>query len=347
MTSAMLFLLLALVAGVTMATEIEENITDIASVDDICNNDDDAADVCLACSSLAFQVDITVEICCQSKEAFIFCDACMNDQDSCKVVIAETEALKTMYDEYSDDVDNDVMGESDDADYNMKEVNGIFPDESSAVGVQKRFGKLFVGGPKRYRSSRYSIGKRSDDGIDLDKRFGRLFTGFGSLYRKGSGKRFGKLFTGSRSLFGKRSDEGEGQVDKRYGQVYMGGLFNGRGRNRLFGKRTFDADELDSGADKRFGKLFTFGKRGLDYSDEDDSVEGDLTPLEKRYGSLFVNSRFGKRDGGVDDADNDTYNMDKRFGRLHLNRMKSWGNRFLLGKRYGRLFAGRRKYYFG
>lgn len=336
-----LFLLIC--AGVAMATGAEVAASDTA-VDNLCQGDDDAANVCLGCSSLPFQTDISFESCCLDKESFIFCDACLTDEESCKIVIAETEDVKTMYDDYSSDVDDDVT--SDVAydsleDYNENDMSDLFQENQNGVDVQKRFGRLYVTSPKRF--GRLLFGKRSGQEPEIDKRYGRLFTGYRPLFgRRNTGKRFGRLFTGSRSRFGKRSDFDDSAIEKRYGRVFMGG----KPRLRYYGKRSEDSEEV-SETDKRFGRLFTFRKR--DINDLEDSLSSEIgaTPAEKRYGSLFVSSPFGKRIYGDDVDERD---RDKRYGRLYMNSSNRWrspGNRFLLGKRFGRLFTGGRKYYFG
>lgn len=328
MRSYSLLLCLSLCVWVTTATEGEENISDTVG-DNICKADEEAAKLCLACSSLPFQAEISYDMCCQDKESFIFCDACTHDQEACKIVVDEAEDVKTMYDDYSSDVDGDDYN-----DYNSEELNDMIQDDNTDIGVQKRYGKLFVTSPKRF--GRLFFGKRDGREIDLNKRFGRLFTG----RRNRNSKRYGTLYTGSKYWFGKRSDDS--MMDKRFGRIYMGS--GGRGRFRMFGKRSFGDDFSDEllDTDKRFGRLFT-GKRGIEW---DDFGEDDANPLEKRFGSLFVSSKFGKR-SGLDEGDED---VEKRFGRLYMNRMKSWRrptNGYILGKRFGKLFTGSRRYYFG
>lgn len=355
MISMATVLVLLACSSLTIASESMDNI-----LDNQCKNDDDKASKCLTCSSLEFNDRITFDSCCSDNNKFLVCDACVEDNDSCKVLMQEYEDIDEIYRDYIDGVDDNY---STDDYYDANDVDDFLfnNDKPAGIDVQKRYGKLFMKNPKRY--GRIFFGKRDSgsDFEDMDKRFGRLYMGSGSYFGKRdvADKRFGRLYLGSGSYFGKRgmdigSDDlnnGEdftsGDVDKRYGQLLFGSSNSSpKGRRlKLFGKR----DGVDSEFpqyDKRYGRLFTngkykFGKRDMEL------VDSDLAPFEKRYGSLFV-SKFGKRDEYSDEEADGS--MDKRFGRLYMNKIRLFSKppkRLGVDKRFGRLFTGRRKYYFG
>lgn len=279
-----------------------------------CDTNEEVAKVCGQCSSLPFDVYTPSAACCSVKNAFLFCEACVKDQKACKTLMEEIEEANSFSEEQYDDVD-DYYDESEDYD-----------DDTGVSNVDKRFGKLFVTSPKRYYG-RLVYGKRGDDGSGyFDKRYGRLYMGSGSYFGKRGedmDKRFGRLYMNSNSMFGKRGDDAEElddadmedvDVDKRYGRVYM----SGNRYNKLFGKR-------DGVVDKRYGRIFMgrnglFGKRDIERDFRLDNP-WEIDDLEKRYGQLYINRN--------------RYNMRPKVATI--------------GKRFGRLFTGRRKgkYLFG
>ncbi|XP_060559888.1 uncharacterized protein LOC132719945 [Ruditapes philippinarum] len=274
--------ILCLLSCIVMSLADKESLitNETGSTDsEICSKDEGIAKICLQCSLLSFYATPSLETCCSDESAFLLCEACVNDKDSCETLMNELEAIDTLAEDDEDYFDGSRRGQD------SGEEN--YPDSQA---VDKRYGRLFVNrNPKRY--GKIFFGKRSgqaaDDNMDeMEKRYGRIFFGGGSYFGKRSemDKRYGRLFTNSKSYFGKRSEpngdlaqafgdeQDDLEVAKRYGRVYMGSR-----RNKLYGKR--------------YGRIF-FGKRSND-------------------------------------------DMDKRFGTLHMN------------KRFGRLFTGRRKYYFG
>ncbi|KAL4219006.1 hypothetical protein ACF0H5_021590 [Mactra antiquata] len=270
-----------------------------------CDNDEDIANICLQCSSLPFEVFTSIDTCCSNRNAFLFCEACVNDKDSCKTLLDEIEDVN----EFSEDEDDDMDDYYDMYDDYTDMLQKPEPLQQVGIGsVDKRFGKLFVKSPKRF--GRVLFGKRSGTEGDFDKRYGRIYMGGsgGSYYGKRNmmDKRYGRLYMNSNGWFGKRSGDVDNLYDgymddldvaKRYGRVYMGGSRY----NKLFGKR--------NGYDKRYGRIFMggkglFGKRStesnylMDYPENLDkrSEQFALRPkvYEKRFGRLFTGRRRGK-----------------------------------------------------
>ncbi|XP_045204377.1 uncharacterized protein LOC123557147 [Mercenaria mercenaria] len=286
----------------------------IGKEDDIdmaqCLKNERISKICLKCSSFPFYAIPSLDTCCSDKSAFLLCEACVNDQDSCEVLMKEIEELDSLSedrngnDDYYDGIDT-----FEDSGEELEYPDAYSMAHRSPVTntVEKRFGKLFVNrNPKRF--GKIFFGKRSEQTADdssggMDKRFGRIFMGRGSYFGKRSemNKRYGTLFTTSKNYFGKRVpystnseilDENYNDIEpedldisKRYGRIYMGNR-----RNKMFGKR--------------YGRIF-FGKRSNDF--------------EKRFGTMQMDRNYFMRNpnyGGID-------------------------------KRYGRLFTGRNNYYFG
>lgn len=298
----------------------------IVAKDNTCSKDYKVAEICMKCDKLPFNTMSSLSMCCEDTSVFMFCEACVNNEESCQKLLKEMEDVKN----FSED-DDDYGEDYDSSDDSLEESDGdnleSFGDKNAP---EKRYGKLFVNrSPKRF--GKVFFGKRSKEVLDgnygeIEKRFGRLYMGSGSYFGKRDemAKRYGRLYMNG-GYFGKRSlpsdsDEyaeypdynGYGSdnvpVDKRYGRIFLGS------GNKMFGKREYDDIDLD----KRYGRIF-LGKGGM----------------------------FGKRSSDID-YDYFYPNYDKRFGQLYLGRNRylssKYGNR---NKRYGRLFTGRTKYLFG
>lgn len=268
------------------------------NTDASCEADDRIAKVCLKCSSLPFYAVPSLATCCSERSAFLFCEACVNYQDSCETLMEEirdADAFSTEVndeEDYYDDVDND-NDVTDELETVVEPVPLPLPLQVMP-SMDKRFGKLFVNRhPKRF--GRIFFGKRSEQGVDdpseeMDKRFGRLYMGSGSYFGKRSDidKRYGRLFTSSNSYFGKRAPKlADTEVLAPTYEAEDLDISN------QFGSR-------DNLFEKRFGRLF-FGKRSYD-------------DIDKRYGHLYLGgNRYLKGRPTY-------YNIDKRFGRLFTGR---------------------------
>ncbi|XP_052790261.1 uncharacterized protein LOC128224462 [Mya arenaria] len=327
-----------------------------------CDLDDGVANICMQCSMVPIQLDISLDTCCTDKHSFLFCDACLNDRQACEKLLSEIQEVREFTEDqsepgeeyyYDEDVDDKDQSDVDDNDANKENIN-VFDEVDPQLDVSKRFGRLFVKSPKRF--GRVFFGKRSwdDDSneINYDKRYGRVF--------------FGK---NPKSYFGKRSEYSDSlpydNFDKRFGRIFMGQKGH---RHNYFGKRNFDNLALDNSVpEKRFGQIFMnrgkslFGKRNngdqndLDMLDEEYEGNEQNEYPEKRYGRVYLGGGkflLGKRGApypynsiGYEhelsplDGENNDLNMDKRFGRIYMNRMNLFQRR-PSHKRYGRLFTG-------
>lgn len=307
-----------LLLGMSVATTPEIDISE----DNQCTYDNKAAEICLNCSRLPFNNFASLSSCCSDKEALLFCEACINNENSCNTLLNEIEDVKELSEDNNEDYDSDYDYFDSTEDYNGEEEIEALPSDLKTV-PDKRYGRLFVNkSPKRY--GRVFFGKRSD----------KFVNNYGNL-----DKRYGRLYLGGGSYFGKKDE-----MAKRYGSLFMNSRFAGKrvpptqdANLDLYDLRGYVDDDLPN--DKRFGRVFVSGRMlgsGLF------NREG----TNKRYGRLFVsrNKMFGKRT-----VTNDGYpNRDKRFGILYLGSNRSVPSRYVhRNKRYGRLFMGRKKYYFG
>ena len=335
-----------------------------------CDQDQKVANVCLACSALQFDLNIPLVECCSDENKLDICKACVDNQRSC---------LKRVKEAFEQD--NSPTSDL----YNVGRVrdnseileNLLMKSPRMSLSRQKRYGRLFMKSPNRYRRW---FGKRDGSDIadynnledDIDKRYGRLYVG--------SGRYFGKRddnetpSTGDRSFLGdndylrtigEEEEDDNGLLDenletptKRYGRLYLGnsGYFG------KFGKRDGDEDdantllyELSELPEKRYGHVYLgsgryfskFEKRNVD--DMSTSTDEILDAPDKRYGPLYLGKGGYFNKFGIRDWDDNLYTPDKRYGRLFFGS----GGRFYgkrddsldMDKRYGRLFVGGGSYF--
>ncbi|KAH3798462.1 uncharacterized protein LOC127838812 [Dreissena polymorpha] len=291
------------------------DMTGLGDINNMCEGDEITSKMCYQCKSFDSLIGVTFEACCSDKRTFKFCDACMNDPDSCRKLMREIENANTFSEDYYDaEEDNNHVTDDTYAnpDKDLFDMQDVKPD----LTVDKRYGRLFVQSPKR---------------------FGRVFFGERGAFRqvRPIDKRYGRVFLGSGGYFGKREfdedseeDDQDMPIDKRYGRLFATKYFKANSqKNHWFGKRSFAEIPFDESVpEKRYGRIYLGRNKGL---------FGKRSSFDEETSEEFSSEN--------DDVD---LPMEKRFGRLYMNRMNLFRYR-PYDKRYGRLFTGPRRQYFG